>query len=234
MARWRCISPASCRGARWWKIFVFLLLFGIAHRVRAVLHACGPRWRSARCAREFHRRARSGCCSRGWAARALAGARRLVVRAAGGAMSSRAAPAVRAGSPISCATPDPTMRLRPLADRMRPRTLDEFVGPGAGARRRQAAAPGAGERPAPLADPLGPAGHRQDHARAADRAPRRRGVHAALGGHGRRQGHPRSRRTRARPRAPNAAAAACCSSTKCTASTRRSRTRSCRTSKTAR
>ena len=65
------------------------------------------------------------------------------------------------------------------------------------------------KRPAAFADPLGPAGHRQDHARAAHRAPRRRGVHAALGGHGRRQGHPRSRRARAhrarRARAPQRA-----------------------------
>ena len=27
-ARWRSISRVSCRGHRWWKIFVFLLLLG--------------------------------------------------------------------------------------------------------------------------------------------------------------------------------------------------------------
>ena len=227
-----CTSPASCRGARWWKIFVFLLLLGIAHRIRAVLHARGPRRRSARRASRTLG-ALLGLLRRCAGARALAGSRRLAVRAASDAMSPRGA-GIRQASRISCATSPPDDALRPLADRMRPRTLDEFVGQeqvlGAG----QAAAPGARTRPAAFADPLGPAGHRQDHAGAPHRAARRRGVHAALGRHGRRQGHPRSRRASAAPRAPSAAAAPCCSSTRCTASTRRSRTRSCRTSRTAR
>ena len=63
----------------------------------------------------------------------------------------------------------------PLADRMRPRTLDEIVGQrhllGAG---RGAAGPDRG-RPAVVGDPLGPAGDGQDHAGPADRrAPRPR------------------------------------------------------------
>ena len=91
----------------------------------------------------------------------------------------------------------------PLAVRMRPRTLDDLVGqqhlllPG------QPAAPpdqlGAGRRSRPdERDPVGPSGHRQDHARLArehlDRAPLRR----ALGRHRRGEGRPRGRRARPR------------------------------------
>ena len=125
--------------------------------------------------------------------------------------------------------------LRPLADRMRPRTLDEFVGQEQLLGARQAAAPGDRARAAALADPLGAAGHRQDHAGAPDRAARRtREFIAALGGDGRREGHPRGGRAGARGARASAAGRPCCSSTRCIASTRRSRTRSCRTSRTAR
>ena len=53
---------------------------------------------------------------------------------------------------------------QPLAARMRPATLDEFVGQRALSRRGEAAAPAAGGRPARLGDLLRPARHRQDDA----------------------------------------------------------------------
>ncbi len=73
----------------------------------------------------------------------------------------------------------------------------------------------------------GPPGRGQDHAGAPDGQRLRRRVHRAVGGALRREGHPRgggsapSRRSRERAGAPS------CSSTRCTASTRRSRTPSC-------
>jgi putative ATPase len=64
------------------------------------------------------------------------------------------------------ATPDAPA---PLAERMRPRTLDEFVGQDDAARPRAAAARGHRARRAAVDHPLGPARHRQDDARAPDR-----------------------------------------------------------------
>ena len=61
----------------------------------------------------------------------------------------------------------------PLAERMRPRTLDEFVGQEALLGARPAAARGDRARPPAVDHPLGPARHRQDDAGAADRAARR-------------------------------------------------------------
>ena len=57
----------------------------------------------------------------------------------------------------------------PLAERMRPRTLDEFVGQAVAGRRRPSAAPGDRAGPPPVDHPVGAAGHRQDHPRPADR-----------------------------------------------------------------
>ena len=54
----------------------------------------------------------------------------------------------------------------PLAERMRPRTLDEVVGQDEILAPGQAAARGHRARPAAVDHPLGSAGHRQDHARA--------------------------------------------------------------------
>ena len=79
-------------------------------------------------------------------------------------------------------------RAPPLADRMRPRTLDEFVGqqhllaPG-----RPAARGDRARRPA-VHPPVGPAGHRQDHARAPDRRDDERALHRVQRGAVRHQG----------------------------------------------
>ena len=65
---------------------------------------------------------------------------------------------------FSSAADDTLAANAPLAARLRPRTLDEVVGQehllGAG----HAAAGADRGRPAVLGDPLGPAGHGQDHA----------------------------------------------------------------------
>ncbi len=53
---------------------------------------------------------------------------------------------------------------RPLADRLRPQTLDEYVGQSHLLGRRRAAAARARVRPAAFDDPLGAARHRQDDA----------------------------------------------------------------------
>ena len=123
---------------------------------------------------------------------------------------------------------------RPLADRMRPRTLAEFTG------QAHLLAPGRPlhrlltEGVAALDGALGPAGQRQDDARPA-RGPRLQGAfHRAVGGGRGRQGHPRGGRGGAGGTAFRRPRRRCCSSTRCTASTRRSRTRSCRSSRTAR
>ena len=104
---------------------------------------------------------------------------------------------------------DPAARQRaaadaPLADRMRPRTLDEVVGPGRAARAGRAAAGGYRTRRPAIADLLGSARHRQDHARAPDRRPdegairvvQRRpvGHQGDQGGDGARGGHPPAER----------------------------------------
>ena len=119
----------------------------------------------------------------------------------------------------------------PLAARLRPDALDEFVGqapgrrPGLRARARDRGGPGR------LGDLLRAAGERQDDARAHRRAHDRRGLRGALGRVG--LGRRRARRARPRPRAARAAAGSgrSSSSTRSTASTRRSRTRSCRRSR---
>ena len=89
----------------------------------------------------------------------------------------------------------------PLAERLRPRTLDEVAGQahllGAG----QAAARGLRVGAAAFDDPVGPAGRGQDHAGAADGRGGGGRLRRAVGRAGRRQGHPR--RGRAGPgRAP--------------------------------
>ena len=59
---------------------------------------------------------------------------------------------------------EPAASSTPLAARMRPRTLDEFVGPGARARAGAAPAPRDRGRPSAVAHPLGAAGQRQNDA----------------------------------------------------------------------
>ena len=151
----------------------------------------------------------------------------------------------RDGSATARATLDDRLALRdrrrrrplpgtPLAERMRPRTLDEFVGQAASARAGPAAAAGARTRRAALADPLGPARHRQDDAGAAAGVGRGRRLRRVQRGHVRHQGNPARSSPPPSARARNAAGGRCSSSTKSIASTRRSRTRSCRTSKPAR
>ena len=84
--------------------------------------------------------------------------------------------------------------IRPLADRMRPRTLDEFVG------QKQLLAPGKPLRQAIEGGQLhslilwGPPGTGQDHARAHDGGAIERAVHRALRRDGGREGHSRRRR----------------------------------------
>ncbi len=82
---------------------------------------------------------------------------------------------------------------RPLADRLRPRSLDEYVGQIASAGRGRAAAPRARIGPSAFDDLVGAAGHRQNHLGAPGGQRRAGGVHRALGGAGRHQGHPRRR-----------------------------------------
>ena len=118
----------------------------------------------------------------------------------------------------------------PLAERLRPRTHRRGDRPASPARPRQAARRRVRLRQAALDDPVGTAGGRQDHARAVDGGRVQRGVHCDLGGACRRQGHPRGGRARRARRARSRAGRRSCSSTRCTASTRRSRTRSCLTS----
>ena len=122
----------------------------------------------------------------------------------------------------------PPRRRAPLAERMRPRTLDEFVG------QRHLLGPGrllarsARQRASRVADPLGAPGHRQDHARASARArPAGTRAVALLRRAARREGAPRRSSTRPRTSCAAAAARRSSSSTRSTASTRRSRTRSC-------
>ena len=94
----------------------------------------------------------------------------------------------------SSAKPQPAA---PLAEALRPQSLDEVVGqqhllgPG------QAAAPRLRVGQAAFDDPVGPAGLGQDDARAPDGAGLRRRVHRALGGALGRQGHPRRGAARA-------------------------------------
>ena len=121
---------------------------------------------------------------------------------------------------------------RPLADRLRPKSLAEIVGQdhllGAG---RPDRADG-GEPAAVLDDPVGTAGLRQDDDRAAAGERHRPSFRAVVGGvfRGRRSAQGVRRRAESGARW---AMARCCSSTKSTASTARSRTPSCRWSRTA-
>ncbi len=87
----------------------------------------------------------------------------------------------------------------PLAARLRPRTLDEVVG------QRDLLAPGPAAAgadrggPALLGDPLGAAGHREDHDRPAHRRRDRQGVRADERGQRRGEGRPRGRRAGPEP-----------------------------------
>ena len=125
-------------------------------------------------------------------------------------------------------------RPAPLADRMRPRTLDEVVGQdhllGPGTR----AARGDRERRAALDDPVGAARLGQDHAGLADGPRGRRPLRRVLGGAVRRQGDPPGRGRGGDRADPPPAGAPSCSSTRSIASTALSRTRSCPTSRRAR
>ena len=107
-------------------------------------------------------------------------------------------------------------------------------GPAPPARGRQAARRCVRLGQAAFDDPVGAAGRRQDDARAPDGGCVQRRVHRDVGG-ARRASRTSARPSRApRRRSRNRAARRSCSSTRCTASTRRSRTRSCRTSSAAR
>jgi putative ATPase len=81
--------------------------------------------------------------------------------------------------------------IAPLALRLRPRSLDEFVGQRAGARRRLGAAARDRGGPRRVVDPLRAAGHGQDDARAHRRGDDRRGLRGALGRLGIRDGRAR-------------------------------------------
>ena len=157
--------------------------------------------------------------------------------------AARLAPSARgrgtlSGPAWSCSSSRPARRAAapagPLADRMRPRTLDEVVGqehllgPG------QRPARGDRERRAALDDPVGAAGLGQDHAGLADGPRGRRPLRRVLGGAVRREGDPPGRRRggdRARPAGGSGPSS---SSTRSTASTAPSRTPSCPTSRRAR
>ena len=118
----------------------------------------------------------------------------------------------------------------PLAERMRPRTIDEVVG------QSHLLGPGkplrvAFESARPHSMILwGPPGVGQDDAGAPDGRCVRPRFHCDLRGARRRQGHPRCGRRAPRRRGPAPAGRPSCSSTKCIASTRPSRTPSCRMS----
>ena len=144
----------------------------------------------------------------------------------------------------------------PRADAMTVRSSPTTTtrAPGHAARRADAAAharrvrrPGASARPGPaaaaraieqrraaLADPLGPARHRQDDAGAAAGVGRRRGLRRLQRRDVGHQGDQARSSRRPSACARTTAGGRCCSSTRSIASTRRSRTRSCRTSKAAR
>ena len=113
----------------------------------------------------------------------------------------------------------------PLAARMRPRSLDEVVGQRAPAGARLAVAPAGRGRRADVADPVRPARHGQDHGRPdrldGDEPPLR----AAVGAQRRGQGRARGDRRGADASSAAPAGRPCCSSTRSTASPRRSRTR---------
>ena len=118
----------------------------------------------------------------------------------------------------------------PLAERLRPkidRRRDRAAPP---ARAGQAAGGRLRVGQAAFDDPVGAAGRRQDHARAPDGRRVQRRVHRAVRGALRRQGHPRRGRARRGDARAVGRGTRSCSSTRCTASTRRSRTRSCRSS----
>ena len=133
----------------------------------------------------------------------------------------------RTGDLFAAAAEDRLARQAPLAARLRPHTLDEVVG------QDQLLGPGRPLRALveadrlSLGDPLGAAGHRQDHARPAHRRRTVQGVRAALRGERRRSRT--SARWSARPSSAwaSGARARSCSSTRSTGSTRPSRTRCC-------
>ena len=115
----------------------------------------------------------------------------------------------------------------PLAQRLRPDDARRLRRPGA--RRRAGPRAAARDRAGPraVADPLRPAGLRQDDAGADRRAHDRRRVRGALGGVGDGRERARGARPGARAARRRAGGARSSSSTRSTASTRRSRTRCC-------
>ena len=117
-------------------------LLGVAIEIAQYYMHVGREARLARCARECRWRG-LGLLLRGSASSRWPQLGRVDVRAAGGAVSSRGSRRASGWQPDFLRDSTPDDALRPLADRMRPRTLDEFVGQqhvlGAG----QAAAPGA-------------------------------------------------------------------------------------------
>ena len=96
-------------------------------------------------------------------------------------------------------------RVAPLAVRMRPRTLDEFVGQQHFLGPGQAAAADARGRPADQRHLLRPAGHREDDARAAHRRVHEEPLRAGERRRRRREGSPRRSSTRPRSGWPTAA-----------------------------
>ena len=125
----------------WWKIFVFLLLFGIAIEFAQYYMHVG-REGDPRDVIANSLGAALGLLLALCRTRALAGVRRLVVRAAGGCNDPARRSRNSGWTARLPARTGPDDGLRPLADRMRPRTLDEFVGQeqvlGAGKPLRQA------------------------------------------------------------------------------------------------
>ena len=131
------------------------------------------------------------------------------------------------GDLFAAAAEEQLAQQAPLAARLRPMRLDdivgqdELVGPG------QAAAGAGRVGPAVVGHLLGAARHREDHARPGHRPPHRQGLRAALGGVGQRQGRARDRGQGRASGWGSGARARSCSSTRCTGSTRPSRTPCC-------
>ncbi len=121
----------------------------------------------------------------------------------------------------------------PLAQRLRPRDARRVRRPAARARRRLGAAARDRGGPRALVDLLRAARRREDDARAHRRGDDGRRVRGAVGGVGDRQGRPRGARARPGAARHDRQPGRSSSSTRSTASTRRSRTRCCRRSRRA-